>query len=58
MARGIKIVDANGVALAWVDAQDDLATSSRGSTWLTSAEAWRIANGISKLPELLSGTQG
>lgn len=50
---GFRVVDANGVLLAYVYARDDLAAGSQGSLWLTTDEARRIANGIAKLPGLL-----
>jgi hypothetical protein len=50
---GFKVADANGIVLAYVYARDDMAARSSGNAWLTTDEAWRIANGIAKLPGLL-----
>ena len=50
---GFKVVDGKGITVAWVYARDDLAARTGGEGWLTSEEAWRIANGIAKLPTLL-----
>ncbi len=50
---GFKVVDAKGITVAWVYARDDLAARTGGRDWLTTEEAWRIANGIAKLPVLL-----
>ena len=49
---GFRVVDANGIAVAYVYCRDDLAASSGGSRWLTTDEARRIAAGIARLPEL------
>lgn len=49
---GYKVVDANGIAIAWIYARDDLAAKTGGSEWLTTDEARRLALGISRLPEL------
>lgn len=49
---GFRVVDANGVAVAYVYCRDDLASSSGGSRWLTIDEARRIASGIARLPGL------
>lgn len=50
---GFRVIDANGVRVAYVYARDDLAQMVRGHEYLTTEDAWRIANGISKLPLLL-----
>ncbi|MEZ5857102.1 MAG: hypothetical protein R3D67_21065 [Hyphomicrobiaceae bacterium] len=54
---GDRVVDANGVALAWVYTRDDLAAKTSGSEWLTTDEARRLAIGISRLPELLKARE-
>ncbi len=53
MPGGFRVTDANGVTVAYVYARDDLVGSTRGNSWLTTEEAWRIARGIAKLPLLL-----
>lgn len=51
---GFTVQDANGLTVAWVYARDDLASMSGGAAWLSQTEAYRIALGISKLPNLLA----
>jgi len=55
---GFKVVDANGIALAYCYARDDLTLKTGGGEWLTTDEARRIAAGIARLPELLSAKRG
>ena len=50
---GFRIIDSNGVALAYVYSRDDLAEKTIGGAHLTSDEAKRIASNIARLPELL-----
>jgi hypothetical protein len=50
---GFTVTDANGIVLAYVYARDDMAARGGGHAWLTTEEAWLIANGIAKLPGLL-----
>lgn len=54
MEGGYKILDQNGVPVAWVYAIDDAQRTLTATGWktLTWDEARRIANGIAKLPEL------
>ena len=47
-----KVVDANGVTIAWSYAQDNLATKTGGGPWITSADALLIARWIAKLPDM------
>ncbi len=49
---GFRVVDANGVPLAYCYARDDLAKIS-STPALTTDEARRIAANIAKLPDLL-----
>ena len=53
MAGGWRVVDAIGTPLAYVYARDDLMNGTSGSNFLSTEEAWRIATGITKLPDLL-----
>ena len=50
---GFRVDDANGVAVAWVYARDDMHARSGGLPWLTTDEARQIASGIARLPGLL-----
>ena len=50
---GWKIVDANGVAVAYVYAVDERRRIALGNDALTHDEARRIARGIARLPDLL-----
>lgn len=50
---GFKVIDANGIALAYCYARDDLTLKTGGGEWLTTDEARRIATNIAKLPHLL-----
>lgn len=54
MPGGFRVVDANGILLAYVYARDDLAGKTGGNAWLTRDEAWRIARGIARLPDLMA----
>ena len=54
---GYRVLDANGIVVAWIYARDDLAAKSNGMSWLTTDEARRLANGISRLPELVRSTR-
>lgn len=53
IAGGFRIVDANGIALAYVYARDDLVEKTSGGQHLSTDEARRIASNIVKLPDLL-----
>jgi hypothetical protein len=50
---GFSVTDSNGIVLAYVYARDDMVSRSASNAWLSTEEAWRIANGIAKLPGLL-----
>jgi hypothetical protein len=54
----LHVVDANGIVLAVVFCRDDLQKWSFGHSRLTSDEARRIANAITRLPEFLMQRQG
>lgn len=51
---GFRVLDANGVSVAWVYAWDDLHKHTDGLQWLTTDEARRIAIGIARLPEFIA----
>jgi hypothetical protein len=53
---GFRVIDANGIVLSYIYARDDMAARSGGNAWLTTEEAWKIATGIAKLPDLLAKT--
>ena len=55
---GYKVEDANGVALSYVYARDDLAEKTAGDKVLTTHEARVIAHGIARLPELMRERDG
>jgi hypothetical protein len=50
---GWKVVDANGVAVAYVYAVDERRRTALGFDVLTPEEARRIAWGIARLPDLM-----
>lgn len=57
-ADSLRVVDANGITVAWVYSRDDLQKYSFGHDKLTSDEARRIAKGIARLPEFLMKRHG
>jgi hypothetical protein len=57
-AESFRVVDANGITVAWVYSRDDLQKYSFGHDRLTSDEARRIAKGIARLPEFLMKRHG
>lgn len=57
-ADSFRVVDANGITVAWVYSRDDLQKYSFGHDKLTSDEARRIAKGIARLPEFLMKRHG
>ena len=55
ISGGFTVVDAAGITLAYIYANTaKMASASNSFEKLTVEEAWRIANGIAKLPKLLS----
>jgi hypothetical protein len=54
MPSGYRVVDANGVVLAYVYGQPD-GSIAHSDTRLTSDEARRISKLIARLPELVEG---
>jgi hypothetical protein len=50
---GWKVVDANGIAIAYVYSVDQRRQLALGADALNDDEARRIARGIAKLPDLL-----
>ena len=55
---GFRVLDALGSALAFVYANDDLASKAGFDHALTTDEARRIATGIARLPEMLAANTG